>query len=224
MNKMADLWDDLVNGSDDSSGTEDEKLKPLLKEINFIIDESVRSFVRSCLLKADVFWEIPSSFSGKYHPPDEHASGGNVLHTKRVVRAVRLLARSQERDDFEVDLLTAAAILHDITKGTVLHDGQVGYDPLHPITADKFIDRVRQTDEALNSETSDSTTLMLEDEAVFRIMRMIRCSHGPWGAIPEIIPLSPMEWTLHYADNIAANLHLIVDEEVDLERWKKADT
>lgn len=219
---MADLWDDLVN-EEEGFSTEDEKLAPLLDEINLIQDEGVRQFVRSCLMKADVFWGIPSSFSGKHHPPDEHGEGGNVLHTQRVVRAVKLLAASQERADFDVDLMIAAALLHDITKGTVHSDGVVRYDPLHPITADKFIERVRKADEAISADSNDSTTLLVEDEVVFSIQRMIRCSHGPWGAIPEVFPLSLPEWTVHYADMMAANLHLISDREVSLARWSPPD-
>lgn len=215
---MADLWDDLVN-EDETYSTEDEKLAPLLNEINLIQDEGVRQFVRSCLMKADVFWSIPASFSGKYHPPDEHVEGGNVLHTQRVVRAVKFLAMSQERADFEVDLMIAAALLHDITKGVVYNDGNVGYDPLHPITADKFIERCRKADEQISADSNDSTTLLLEDEPVFQIQRMIRCSHGPWGAIPEVFPLSLPEWTLHYADYLASNMHLIADREVNAARW-----
>lgn len=68
----------------------------------------------------DYFFEIPSAGSGKYHPPDEYNTGGNVLHTKRVFLAYEQLARSYT----EQQLLTAdeyhagqsAALLHDMLK------------------------------------------------------------------------------------------------------------
>lgn len=214
-----DLWESLVGDeSEDSFETENDRLAPLMPEINMISNESIRSFVRSILLKADIFWQIPASFTGKHHPPDEHGEGGNVLHTKRVVRVVALICESQERDPFECDMMYAAAILHDLTKGVLWGDGTVAYDPLHPITAERFISLVREHDRALATDAT-SSVLGLEDEVIFGILRMIRCSHGPWSAIPELIPITQMEWNIHLADRIASKLHLITDEEVLLERW-----
>ena len=45
-----------------SIGKENETLFFLLDEINLILDESIRSFVRSILVRSDTFWEIPSSW------------------------------------------------------------------------------------------------------------------------------------------------------------------
>ena len=96
---------------------EDEYLASLLQEIGLIDDEGIKSFVRSLLLKASTFWEIPSSFSGRYHPPDEHGPGGNALHTKRVVRVAEVISDSYALSVEERDLIIAACLLHDITKG-----------------------------------------------------------------------------------------------------------
>lgn len=214
-----DLWESLVGGeTEDSLDSENDRLAPLLPEIDLIVNESIRSFVRSVLLKADIFWLIPASFSGKHHPPDEHGEGGNVLHTKRVTRVVRLICESQERDQFETDMMLAAAILHDLTKGVLWGDGTIAYDPLHPITAERFIALAREHDQVLATDAT-SSMLDLEDEVIFAILRMIRCSHGPWSAIPELVPVTTMEWNIHLADRIASKLHLITDEEVLLERW-----
>jgi 23S rRNA maturation-related 3'-5' exoribonuclease YhaM len=213
-----DLWENLVNsGSEEKLQEENEKLSPILDEINEIKNDAIRSFVRSVLLKAETFWTIPASFSGKHHPPDEFSPGGNVLHTKRVVRIAKLICEAQERDSFEADIMIAAALLHDLTKGHQWEDN-VTYDPLHPITADRFVELARIQDQSNTDETS-STTCLIEDELVFAIMRLVRCSHGIWSAIPEIMPVTQIEWNVHLADLIASNLHLITDREVLEERW-----
>lgn len=65
-------------------------------------------------------FEIPSSSTGKYHPPDENNEGGNVLHTKRVFLAYEQLARSyiqqHKIDAVEYHSGQAAALLHDLFK------------------------------------------------------------------------------------------------------------
>ena len=214
-----DLWNSIVGDGDDPPGDgENEKLAPLIDEIDLIQDPGIASFVRAMLLRADVFWKIPSSFSGHHHPPDEHGEGGNVLHTKRVVRIVKYLAEAQERDQFETDQLIAAAILHDLTKGVVWGEGNVGYDPLHPITVDRFYQMVRNENRS-GGDDQASTTLDIEDEVVYSILRMVRCSHGRWGAIPEVMPITLFESTLHWADYLSANLHYIIDKEPDESRW-----
>ena len=86
------ILDEILNKESESISLEEETkiLKPLEEEIEMISDISIKSFVKSILLRVEGFWKIPSSFSGKYHPPDEHNEGGNVLHTKRVLRAAKV--------------------------------------------------------------------------------------------------------------------------------------
>lgn len=79
--------------------------------------QTADAFLQWC---PEYFWEIPSSGTGKYHPPDEHGEYGNVIHTKRVFLAYEQLARSWT----EQQLLTAdeyhcgqaATLLHDMLK------------------------------------------------------------------------------------------------------------
>lgn len=198
---------------------EDEVLAPLLDEINLIEDQGIHSFIRSALYRApDYFWIIPSSFSGKYHPPDERSTAGNVLHTKRVVRLVKYIAVSQDRSEWESDVLVAAALLHDVLKGARLKDGTVNYDPMHAYTVDRFIDWVRKSDETSTTEVN-SSSLWIEDETVATILRLVRCHMGRWSPIPETIPATDMDWTLHLADMIASKLHHIIDGE-DIQEWR----
>ncbi len=98
---LDDLLSDKVQAT--SLKEEDKVLKPLLDEIDLIVDDAIRSFVRSILYRAEGFWEIPSSFSGKYHPKDEHGEGGNVLHTKRAVKIARIMCDSYSLPQEDID-------------------------------------------------------------------------------------------------------------------------
>lgn len=199
---------------------EDKKLEPLLEEIDLILDENIKSFVRSILFKADIFWEIPSSFSGKHHPIDEHGVGGNVLHTKRSVRVAQVLCDSHALPQEERDIVIAAMLLHDITKGVPKAD-QSGYlyDPLHPYTVGLFVRRCQEEDKNYASELQ-SSTLFLSEEIVQSILRLVRCHLGPWSPVPETIPVTYLDMIVHMADNISSKLHHIVDGENVIEsRW-----
>jgi len=199
---------------------EDKKLEPLLEEIDLILDENIKSFVRSILFKADIFWEIPSSFSGKHHPMDEHGVGGNVLHTKRSVRVAQVLCDSHALPQEEKDIVIAAMLLHDITKGVPKAD-QSGYlyDPLHPYTVGLFVRKCQEEDKNYASELQ-SSTLFLSEEIVQSILRLVRCHLGPWSPVPETIPVTYLDMIVHMADNISSKLHHIVDGENVIEsRW-----
>lgn len=207
-----DLWKKLKQ-EDEVLSLENEKLEPLLDEINMIKDDAIRSFTRALMLAVDDFWIGPSSPSGKYHPPDEHGFRGDVLHTRRVVAITSLLADSQDRNDFETDMLLSAALLHDITKIVQWdNSGKMSSDKLHPITVDRLFSEVRAAEQ--ENKKPGSTTLDLDSDTISRIMRLVRCHLGRWSPIPELIPVTPFEMTVHWADYIAANLHKVVDFEM----------
>lgn len=198
---------------------ENEILEPLIEEIELITNPKIMSFVRSMLLKAGPFWYIPASFSAEYHPPDERGQGGNVLHTKRVVRACQLLADSFALEYEERDLLYAAALIHDITKGVVWEsNGQPSYDPMHPYTVERYLRMARIEDQRYTSEFQ-SSTLFLDEESAQAIMRLVRCHMGVWSPIPETYPMYSLEMILHSADHLASHLHWIVDGEELAWRW-----
>ena len=73
MVKKNSILDDILQDDQIINLSEEENniLSPLLEEISMIEDEGLRSFVRSILFRAESFWSIPSSFSGKYHPLDK---------------------------------------------------------------------------------------------------------------------------------------------------------
>jgi HD superfamily phosphohydrolase YqeK len=215
------ILDDILKEDTSNQITqEDEYLAPLLGEIGQIDDEGIKSFVRSLLLKASTFWEIPSSFSGRYHPPDEHGPGGNVLHTKRVVRVAEVISDSYALSVEERDLIIAACLLHDVTKGVPSEEaGMFQYDPMHPYTVNKFVsDCIRHDKEYAND--SHSSTLFISEENVQSILRLVRCHLGPWSPVPETYPITYMDYIVHLADNIASKVHVIIeDSQLINDRW-----
>lgn len=222
MNKKSILDDLLDDEKEFSSNSEEDKvLEPLLTEINYIHSAPIRLFVRSILLQANSFWKIPSSFSGKYHPLDEHNEGGNVLHTKRVVRASKVISDSYSLSQPERDIVYAACLLHDVTKG-VSHskDDSFVYDPLHPYTVGMFIKKCQENDKKYSSESS-SSTLFLDEETIQSITRLIRCHLGPWSPVPETVPVTYLDVIVHLSDSLASKVHYVVDgDNVIEDRWK----
>ena len=194
---------------------EDKILSSLLEEINLISSQQIKLFVRSVLLQAKIFWKIPSSFSGKHHPQDEHCEGGNVLHTKRVVKTAKILCDSYSLGREEIDLVLAACLIHDVTKGVSFDDkdDNYRYDPMHPYTVGSFVKKCQENDKKYASESS-SSTLFLEEENVQSILRLVRCHLGPWSPVPETFPTSYLDMIVHIADNIASKIHIIADYSV----------
>jgi hypothetical protein len=200
---------------------QDGPLMDLIDEIDTINDATIRSFVKSVLHRGDAFWYSPSSYIPGHHPPDEMENGGLVLHTKRVVRCALLLTNTFECSPTEQDCLVAAALLHDATKAIWRGDQQeeIFHDQLHAYTVDTFIQWCKQED-AKNTDASKPNTIDIHDDVLAVILRLIRCSHGEWSAIPETFPITPLEKALHTADFISTNLHLIADGmDSDYLRW-----
>jgi hypothetical protein len=206
----------------DSIEKENEVLKDLLTEINLISNEDIRSFVRSILLKCEGFWTVPASFSGKHHPQDERGQGGNLLHTKRVVRIALIVSESYGLVDEERDPILAACILHDITKGKFVpgDNPSYEYDPMHPYTVGSFVEKCRILDKEYSNDTVSSTLFVTED-VVQSILRLVRCHLGPWSPVPETYPITYMDYIVHLSDHIASKIHSIIeDSELINEKWR----
>lgn len=213
----------LVQRSEPSSFEEENKiLSPLLDELEMITDDAIRSFTRSILLKSKNFWDIPSSFSGKYHPADEHGVGGNVLHTKRVVRIANSISESYALANDERDIVLAACILHDVCKGIEKDDGTgCKYDPMHPYTVNRLVEQCLKHDKNFSNE-SQSSTLYVSEDIIHSILRLIRSHLGPWSPIPETYPITYLDYIVHISDNIASKIHTFIeDSELINPKWKK---
>ena len=218
------ILDDILNKEKDSISIEEEAviLKPLSEEIDLIINDGIKSFVKSILIRSNSFWEIPSSFSGRFHPPDENNKGGNALHTKRLVRAAKVISDSYSLNTEERDLVYAACLLHDLTKGITSKDDDKSfvYDPLHPYTVGHFVEKCQAYDKKYAGE-SQSSTLFVDEETIQSILRLVRCHLGPWSPVPETIPITYLEVIVHLADNLASKVHYITDGDTIIEeRWK----
>lgn len=220
MTKKSLLDDILVENKNDAINQENEALAPILDEIELIHDEAIKSFVRSILLKSDLFWIIPSSFSHKHHPKDEHGEGGNVIHTKRTVRIASTICDSYTLSQEEKDIVLAACLIHDITKGIQSEkDGMFQYDPMHPYTVGSFVIDCQRYDKEFGNDTLSSSLFISEDN-LQSILRLVRCHLGPWSPIPETYPITYMDYIMHVADNVAANLQLYIsDSELINDKW-----
>lgn len=220
MNKS--LSDIILNSGDNDAKNEDDQLEPLSDEIDLIIDPKIKSFVKSVLLRASPFWASASSVNApEAHPPDEDKPGGLVLHTKRVVRAVRLLMQTYDYSTSDRDNMIAAALLHDCTKAIWANDErtEIVHDILHPYTLDTFIEWCIGED-TIHADSSRYHTLDISIDTIQSILRLVRCSHGPWSPIPETIPVTSTEKLLHIADLLASNIHNVIDGPVPQEyRW-----
>jgi HD superfamily phosphohydrolase YqeK len=224
MKKMPkNILDDILSDKSKNvfKNEEDKILKPILAEIEYIFDESIKSFVRSILLRSKSFWIIPSSFSGKYHPMDEHNEGGNVLHTQRVVRAAKIMCESYSLSREDTDIVIAACLLHDVTKGIIVDEkDSFHYDPMHPYTVGKLV-KLCQEDDIKYASDSQSSTVFLSEDIVQSILRLVRCHLGPWSPVPETVPITYMDMIVHLADNVASKVHFVIDGDNVIEkRWK----
>ena len=94
-----------------------ERTKIFKDELSLISDKNIKDFVKACIAAAPdyVFEDCPSSTTGKYHPIDEIAPDGTILHTKRVFAVAYDLARGLDVES-ERDIILAAALLHDLVK------------------------------------------------------------------------------------------------------------
>lgn len=221
MSEKKDILNKIIEDSSthlSDKDIEDSILDPLMDEIDLIRDPSISSFVRSMLLKSDSFWDIPGSFSSVYHPPDEQNSLGNVLHTKRVTRIALIMCENYGFNNIEVDIVLAACILHDLTKGDMNDDGSISYDEFHPYTVDLFYNKVKRQD-LLSSETQ-SSVMHVEEELAYKILRIIRCHHGANSIVPETVPITVEEMIVANANAVADRLHWVLDgDQISMDRW-----
>lgn len=156
-------------------------------ELADIQDEEVRIWTRMALdFAPDTFWVEPSSKSGRYHPIDECGVSGKIIHTKRAFCVMKILVDSESDrlgDHFKSSCLSAI-LLHDVCSNSKTHP-----DDVYP----HYV-------AVLGFEFADKYPL---------IMRMIKTHMGRWG---KERPRTMEECLVHYADNIASKLHLMLPE------------
>ena len=166
----------------------------LRRELDLIGDEALRKTVEGILRDIpDCMEHKPSSSSGKYHPDFDNEDGGNINHTKAVVRVLGTLLSEYESYEvycIKVDNLYAAAILHDMMKYGENPDEAECTVSDHPFLAANLI----------RAEYPS-------------VARLIESHMGRWNEIrneeKEVvgylpIPISHEERLLHTADHIAS--------------------
>ena len=94
----------------------------LRREVNLIKDEALRNKVETILQDIpEVMEHKPSSSSDKYHPDFDRIDGGNINHTKAVVKVAEKLVDGFSSWNYALhsinaDHIYAACILHDMCK------------------------------------------------------------------------------------------------------------
>ena len=167
-----------------------DELKQLVESIS---SNEIRHFTEQLLAAfPSVFWTAKASRN--HHPPDERGTTGNLIHTVRVVKLVRILAEICKTGQLGVDILTSAASLHD--GGRYNLDGTAGY------TVEEHPHLIRKLAEA------KGITCMYSDA----ILTLIENHMGIWGDPPFLPNLTPSA-ILCVADNISTRAEQVWGDE-----------
>ena len=182
--------------------TKEEKIQCFQKELNSLKDSKLKEFVEIILEgTGDWFYHDPASTSGKYHPKYALGDGGLMRHTRSVAYWVGELYRTELFDvnERQAELLTVAAILHDIRKHTA--DG--GYIAKHARASYDLIIKMQEA----------HPDLISVDEAKY-IADAVSTHMGIWGVKDgERKPTSDAEKLLHIADYCASRKEINMDFE-----------
>lgn len=184
-------------------------IRPYLwRELRLIENGYVRRAVLLCYQMAPRHYATqPASGTGKFHPPDERGEGGQILHTRRVVRLARELADAEEIAGYELDLLTGAALIHDLAKYG-LEDApapwtQTGHEQAVARVVEWGLERAASERAYTSHDPAIEEQVGKALDAMFEIARH---HSGRWG--PRIGLTSEREARLgrllHYADLIAS--------------------
>lgn len=157
----------------------------LYSVIEDIEDLAIRDFVRDVLRVAPgSFWSWKAS--GEHHLEDERGEHGNLLHTVRVTKTVKVLCETADVTGVRRDYLTAASILHDICR--------YGLDDKSDKTVSNHPQLVR--------ELADKFQIRTAHNEIFWI---IEKHMGKWGDPPQPIDVKDKD-LLHIADCVEAHL------------------
>lgn len=188
--------------------------------LQMIKDDDLSKFVSSIFYRVFIykspagsaFWESPASLDPQAHPPDEYDNDGLLIHTRRTAKIAICMGSAVSLSDEDMDILIAAALLHDVTKAIYCNeDFDVTHDPLHLYTIDSFINFMR-TDDVRKANDAASHTLNVPYEKISAIIRLIHTSHGVWSPISETLPQTELEKILAMANYTAENLHVLMPD------------
>jgi len=180
-----------------------ERLELFKEELGLIIRKDVRDLTKAVIEAAPdyVFWDCPSSSSGKYHPIDELSGGGTILHTRKVFAVAYELSRGLDCEKNR-DLVLSAVLLHDLAKQGLKKTGHTVKD--HPQLAAQLIA------DTYNSGFKDK----LDKYSANIIYWAVFSHYGPWTIEKLRKPLSeysPEELCMYLSDYIASKRFIKVD-------------
>ncbi len=174
--------------------TSTEKAKTFEKELELILDHNTREFTRLCVVSAPdyFFTDCPASSSGKFHPVNELAGNGTIVHTKKVVTLAYELVKGfdceQSRDE-----ITSACVIHDLRKQGLEKSGHTLPD--HAELAAQLIEEVQRD------------TRMLSDDTYKMIRSCVGYHYGLWSIEQWRKPLTEYtqeEYTVYIADFVSS--------------------
>jgi HD superfamily phosphohydrolase YqeK len=181
----------------------EERVLLFKEELSLISSKVVREFVKAVLEAAPdyVFWDCPSSSSGKFHPLDELAGDGTVIHTRKVFAVAYELSRGLDCEKNR-DFVIAAALIHDLAKQSLKKTGhtvrthpQIAADLVADVYKEKFKDKI-------------------DRDSVVIIYNCVKYHYGLWteeSVRKSLKEYTPEELCLYLSDYIASKRFVKVD-------------
>lgn len=166
----------------------------ILKQIN---DEKIRNFTIECLKSVPPEFEImPTSMTGKYHPPECNVPGGIIVHIQRTCYFANMFfnAYKWENNDIKGDIVLSSLLLHDIAKKAKYEFGWMY--PMHPQLACKMISKFKD----------------MLDEKIFKVIHACVLTHmGPFSVKEAKKPMEQftfLELMVYQCDYLASKKEL----------------
>jgi len=184
--------------------TPEEKTDVFKNELELIFDSSIKEFTRLCLIAAPdyIFYDAPSSSSGKYHSVDELGGNGCVIHTKRVFTVAFYLCRGLGCESNK-DAVLSACIIHDLVKQGFKKTGHTQKN--HPDLGAQLVDQVQQS------------TFILSDVVYSTIKNCVGHHYGIWSTgkwKKNLNDYTPEELCVYMSDYLASKKELHCLKEI----------
>ena len=178
--------------------SKEDKVKMFVNELNDITDNNIRELAKIMIENADdYFFVVPASSSGKYHPSFDLGDGGLVRHTRCVAYYAQCMAESMMFDQHDKDLITLAALAHDIKKQG---DGKGKHTVTeHPMLASAYLSQL----------ASENIGLISSNDLV-KVCTAVESHMGKWGMKDGLpAPKSEFDKALQAADYIASRKEIL---------------
>lgn len=178
-----------------------EKEEVFSQELERIYDKKVREFTRICITQSPdyIFIDCPSSSSGKYHPIDELAADGTIVHTKKVFTMGYEMVKGLDCEHSR-DLVLSACIIHDLRKRGVVDAGHTVHN--HPDLAALLVDEVQES------------TLLLDSNQHNIIRNCVGYHYGPWSESPwkkDVSSYTKEELSVYLSDYVVSKRFIQTD-------------